>query len=923
MARAHLVMETKRSSGAIVSGATLVFYEWPETSPLTPLVEPIYATATTSTALTTDQKVTDSSGRFDAYKQTPGRVIAVSTYGGTSVQTVEHFTSDEDDQTVLKFDARVQGAKGDGVVVTDGAMTSGTTTLTSASNPFPATLSGATIVGLTVTVMNTGVSILQEETQTTNGLPTITTNAYSGFRSADIGKKITVAQGGSGGTPLVTKVLSVASQHTLTMVAAAQNTVGGGVTANTVQIEPFSVRTTIAERLGAGSVRLTAPAPDTISGATIAFGTDDTLAIQRAIDAAFAAGGGDVVLTGGRDCTFMTGPLTLKDGVNLRGDGCTLRRLPGATGTLLKTATTTTALSDVTISNLTIENDQTDDHVFQVGSGCSRLTFDRMTISGARFGVSLFINSTGGSNTADNTDITITNCSFIGYGAKNGGTIGIPNGVNVLIEDSYFYLPGSVSLEVDVSSTNGRSRNIRVLNNTFEDGACTLLLFGPGAANNQIAEDILVQGNRFTNIGWQIRKGVMVVGNNNTLGITGAIVRRLKFLDNIVHHWNGGNVSGTVGGGCIILNGPPFSCEDIEISGNTLDGTYASTARSFGTADTYNSALDNPIGITMASTSRALVARNVIRYCGSAAISVASSSHVTIADNLITYACQIDGSGYLGYEAYAAIAIVTACTNIKIAGNTVQNTGSSTANSLPWAGIGIAAGTRKAAAGGDAIVGSSHLEIVGNRCYDDRAPKIQNYGIRLGFSPVQAATEAFEANPNVAATQPTTCIVANNDCQGNLTDGIYEPTHNATSVGGVAMFEGSKMERDHTIYNNLGYLGGQGRLVFRRTGIAADGAGDTELGQFFLTLTPSPFAATLWVMAQTGDVYAGGYYNIMRTNSSGATQRLSSAYGTVATAGGAIPVLTSLSEPNGTWQVDNAMASIVTITVILMPVLQH
>ena len=45
--------------------------------------------------------------------------------------------------------------------------------------------------------------------------------------------------------------------------------------------------------------------------------TKDTAALQQAIDACSASGGGRVVLSGG---TFLTGPLFLRDGVELSID---------------------------------------------------------------------------------------------------------------------------------------------------------------------------------------------------------------------------------------------------------------------------------------------------------------------------------------------------------------------------------------------------------------------------------------------------------------------------------------------------------------------------------------------------------------------------------------------------------------------------
>ena len=68
----------------------------------------------------------------------------------------------------------------------------------------------------------------------------------------------------------------------------------------------------------------------TTYGATSSASKDNTSGIQKAIDACTAAGGGTVILPSG---TFLSGPLTLKNNVNMQiSSGCTLRLLPYGNG---------------------------------------------------------------------------------------------------------------------------------------------------------------------------------------------------------------------------------------------------------------------------------------------------------------------------------------------------------------------------------------------------------------------------------------------------------------------------------------------------------------------------------------------------------------------------------------------------------------
>jgi hypothetical protein len=118
----------------------------------------------------------------------------------------------------------------------------------------------------------------------TAGSPTLTATSNP-FASTDVGKTVWVPGAGTGG-----------------------RTLGGTITAFT----------------NAGQVTLSANAATTVTGKTIGFGTDDTAAIQAAIDTASAAGGGQVVCQGGRK--YLVRNIYLRPGVDLNLNGATLTR---------------------------------------------------------------------------------------------------------------------------------------------------------------------------------------------------------------------------------------------------------------------------------------------------------------------------------------------------------------------------------------------------------------------------------------------------------------------------------------------------------------------------------------------------------------------------------------------------------------------
>lgn len=151
----------------------------------------------------------------------------------------------------------------------------------------------------------------------TSGSATLT-SATAAFTAADVGKWFKVTGAGASGIPLYGTISAYTNATTVTL----------SVTAGT-----------------------------TVTGKRAWFCTDDTTALQAAIDAASAAGGGRVMIPGGG----TIGNLTLKRGVHFSGMGVATRLYakPGTSTPVIGSPTDgTTYLYEAQISDMTIHGNK-------------------------------------------------------------------------------------------------------------------------------------------------------------------------------------------------------------------------------------------------------------------------------------------------------------------------------------------------------------------------------------------------------------------------------------------------------------------------------------------------------------------------------------------------------------------------------------
>ena len=185
------------------------------------------------------------------------------------------------------------GAKGNGILRTDGSTTVASATLTSSSGSFVASDVGKYIQVIGAGPGGTTLSGVSMSANSSN-----LTAASGNFSQTDVGRGIAVAGAGVAGQFLVTSIVSVSSSSSVTL----KDTAKASVTGVTCFYGAMTLEATIQSVQGATSVTLSSKALASITGATYSYGTDDHAAIQSALDAAGQAGGGTVTMPQPANC---------------------------------------------------------------------------------------------------------------------------------------------------------------------------------------------------------------------------------------------------------------------------------------------------------------------------------------------------------------------------------------------------------------------------------------------------------------------------------------------------------------------------------------------------------------------------------------------------------------------------------------------
>jgi hypothetical protein len=216
------------------------------------------------------------------FKNKNGVTVAHTTENGFVVDG--SFTGGTEDGSVT-YNVKSQfGAKGNGVTLFDGAVTTATTAFTSATAAFT-----ADDVGKVITIINAGT--VSASTTRTDGAVSASSTSFTAtgasFTVNDTKKLIAINGAGVAGATLYTRIASYTSATAVTLLDGANTTVSG--TASFTYGNPADLTTTISAVISSTSITLGEAAGNTVSNVKYTYGTDDTTAIQSAVNAVFAS----------------------------------------------------------------------------------------------------------------------------------------------------------------------------------------------------------------------------------------------------------------------------------------------------------------------------------------------------------------------------------------------------------------------------------------------------------------------------------------------------------------------------------------------------------------------------------------------------------------------------------------------------------
>src|SRR5215469_2409060 len=439
--------------------------------------------ATSESVLVTDNRTTSWSVTRGVESTTP-----VAHSAGFTIQQVvgPTFLSGSDVRGGV-YNAKYHfGCKGDGKQVTDGAMTNGSATFTSATAAFTAADVGKHI--LVAQATSTSMRLAGRIASVTNS-----TTAVLSVSAALSGSGMTMVLDG---VRTVTDAVTTSGSATVTSatIAFTANDVGKAVyveNANTV-----GLNTTISGYTNATTVTLAASATRTCSGSLTTYGTDDTTAIINAFTWAATPSATSLYFPASmylaKPSHLGVNAMNIPANVRIFGDGWdTIIRSLGAedpanrswelwginTGSGGSSDPSTNVYS-VIIENMQCQGTQVEEGFLENGSNLLSLNAaSGVTVRSCKFynsrsdGVYLGSGTAGGIE-RHNENIRIEDCRFDGVANQCRNAISIIDGTDVSIDKNFFtgwaneLMPGAIDSEPN-DYTFIRLRGIRITNNTF------------------------------------------------------------------------------------------------------------------------------------------------------------------------------------------------------------------------------------------------------------------------------------------------------------------------------------------------------------------------------------------------------------------------------------------------------------------------
>ena len=206
------------------------------------------------------------------------------------------------------FNVKAYGAKGDTITRTDGATTAGSTTLNSASGTFASTDVGKdiSVVGAASNATLT-TALVSGTSYTSLAVTPLVTGITSGAN--------VVLQSGSSTQTFVTSASAAVGATSLAVTSLAAN---AAYPIGTL-VDAATLSATISSVQSATQITMSVAASVAVSGTSYTYGTDDTAAIQAALNTANANAGGVVLFPPGN--YSITAPLVFYSKVNMWGSG--------------------------------------------------------------------------------------------------------------------------------------------------------------------------------------------------------------------------------------------------------------------------------------------------------------------------------------------------------------------------------------------------------------------------------------------------------------------------------------------------------------------------------------------------------------------------------------------------------------------------